>query len=132
MSARQSGDPGDNGSCAQMHHICASSVNAKVSNPWSYAECLFGASCFGGQHPVDDFLASIYSTVNNGTKGTAPTSINEPRVPAKVFASISTDGKVITQQNWIDGYYSHLGGTNGPYPTNASVVIDYYNRIAVW
>lgn len=50
----------------------------------------------------------------------------------QVFDSISTDGQVISQQNWIDGYYHTLDATNGPYPTSPDVVIDDYSRLTSW
>ena len=74
---------GDNGSCKALQATCTANVASDLSNVWSLKECVFGASCFGGQHQVDDFLAAVYSTKHNG-QGTAPKSVNLPRVTSAV------------------------------------------------
>jgi hypothetical protein len=125
---RQSSE--DNGSCNALFKTCAAQVNPSLSNVFAIESCLFGASCFGGQRPVDDFLASLYSSLNGS--GTAPASANLARVPTSVFNVISGGGKAITQQNFIDGYYGQLSASNGPYPTSADIVISYFDRLAIW
>jgi len=120
----------DNGSCQQQYKTCAAKVDASLDNVFSIESCLFAASCFGGQRPVDDFLASLHGT--KGGSGTALSSVSLARVTTTVFNAISTDGKVVTQQNFIDGYYGQLAASNGPYPSDSSVVVDYYNRLTTW
>jgi hypothetical protein len=125
---RQSSD--DNGSCQALFKTCAAQVNPSLSNVFAIESCLFGASCFGGQRPVDDFLASLYSSLNG--QGTTPTSVSLARVPTSVFNVISGGGNAITQQNFIDGYYGQLAASNGPYPISSSIVISYFDRLATW
>ncbi|VDB99960.1 unnamed protein product [Peniophora sp. CBMAI 1063] len=121
-SKRQSGD---NGSCQALQTECAATVKSDLSNAWDLKACVFGASCFGGQHPVDGFLAAVYA--DRGEGGAAPKSVNLPRVTSSLLSSISTDGKTVSQQNFIDGYYSSLDATGGPYPTNhCRNFADYY------
>ncbi len=115
-----------------------------VSNPWATPACIYGATCFGGSRPVDDFLASVASTLNT----TFEASLDVPRVSSavcainifscssysnfkQVFDQISTDGQVITQQNYIDGVFGTLAATNGPFP-DASLVISSYQRVVIW
>jgi hypothetical protein len=74
----------DNGSCQQLQHICEQSVNQEVTNAWSHEACLLGASCFGGQRPVDGFLASVFDAKNSPNATNSPTSLKEPRVPQSV------------------------------------------------
>jgi len=124
---RQSSE--DNGSCQALFKTCAGHVDPSLSNVFAIESCLWGAACFGGQRPVDDFSASLYGSLN-GT-GTPPASVNLARVPISVFDAIG-DGKTVTQQNFIDGYYGQLSASNGPYPTSASIVISYFDRLAIW
>jgi hypothetical protein len=120
----------DNGSCKALQSTCAASVKSDLSDAWNIKACVFGATCFGGQHPVDGFLAAVYA--QKGGKGTAPASVNLPRVTGSLFNSIATDHKALTEQNFIDGYYSSLDASGGPYPTSASIVQSYYQRVATW
>lgn len=95
----------DNGSCAQLERICVGEVSTQTLDLWAHNACLFGASCFGGQVPVDGFVASAWSS--DGGNGTAPAILNLTRVTTDAFNSISTDGQTVTQQNFIDGYYRY-------------------------
>lgn len=143
----------DNGACAQMKSICMGAIDDDVTNPWSVEACLYGASCFAGQHPVDGFLAAVYEAKNSDYTCFEgyPESRSEPRVSSKVrmyrafgseylstdpscqvFDAISTDKKVVTQQNFVDGFYKTLDSTKGPYPSSASVVAAYYDRLTSW
>ncbi|KZV71767.1 hypothetical protein PENSPDRAFT_577135 [Peniophora sp. CONT] len=126
-SRRQSAD---NGSCRALETSCAAAVKSDLSDAWNIKACIFGASCFGGQHPVDGFLAAVYS--DRGESGAAPASVNLPRVTGSLFNSISTDGKTLSQQNFIDGYYSSLDATGGPYPTDVNYVIGLYEQLQDW
>lgn len=84
LSSRQA--TGDNGACHQQLLTCASSVDtADLSNAWSIESCVFGATCVGGQRPVDNFLAELWTQV--GGTGTAPSSVNLPRVTTAVSLS---------------------------------------------
>ncbi|KAF5309257.1 hypothetical protein D9619_012698 [Psilocybe cf. subviscida] len=123
LTARQS----DNGYCSQLLTICAAAPNT-LTNPWSSKACIFGATCFGGQRPVDGFLSALAGAKNTSS---ALASVNAPRVSQSVFDSISTNGQVITQQNYIDGVFGTLATTNGPFP-DASFVINDYQRVTVW
>lgn len=108
---------GDNGSCQALFNTCAARVDHSLSNVFAIESCLLGASCFGGQRPVDDFLAALYGSLN-GT-GTPPASVNLARVPTSVSSWLLSytsplkqspqvfnalgDGSTVTQQNFIDG-----------------------------
>lgn len=81
-SRRQSAD---NGSCRALETICAGSVKSDLSDAWNIKACVFGASCFGGQHPVDGFLAAVWA--DRGESGAAPASVNLPRVTGPVSAT---------------------------------------------
>ena len=83
-----------------MFTTCISQVDQKVANPWSVEACVLGATCFGGQHPVDGFLSTVYGVKNPGSSG-APALVNEPRLSTSLFAKISTDGRTWTQQNFV-------------------------------
>ncbi|KZV63270.1 hypothetical protein PENSPDRAFT_738893 [Peniophora sp. CONT] len=120
----------DNGSCQALQTTCAASVKPDLSDAWNIKACVFGATCFGGQRPVDGFLAAVHS--DRGLSGPAPASVNLPRVTTALFNSISTDGKTVSQQNFIDGFYSSLDTTVGPYPTNVQYVIDLFGNVQDW
>ncbi|VDB99961.1 unnamed protein product [Peniophora sp. CBMAI 1063] len=120
----------DNGSCRALQTECAATVKSDLSDAWNIKACIFGATCFGGQRPVDGFLAAVYA--DRGLSGTAPASVNLPRVTTSLFNSISTNGQTVSQQNFIDGYYSSLDATGGPYPTNPQYVIDLFGNLQGW
>ena len=85
----------DNGSCQALQTECASSVKSDLSDAWNIKACVFGASCFGGQHPVDGFLAAVWA--DRGESGSAPTSVSLPRVTSSVStASCSSMLGVLT------------------------------------
>lgn len=75
----------DNGSCNEMMTICAQASDA-LTNPWKTPACLFGAACFGGQRPVDGFLAALCATKNGNSCSSsgAPTALDSPRVSSNV------------------------------------------------
>ncbi|KZV71813.1 hypothetical protein PENSPDRAFT_684310 [Peniophora sp. CONT] len=123
-SKRQSAD---NGSCRALQTTCAASIKADFSDVFNHKACIFGATCLT---PVDGFLAAVHN--DRGLSGPAPQSVNLPRVTTSLFNSISTDGKTVTQQNFIDGYYSSLDATSGPYPTDAQYVIELFARLQAW
>ena len=83
-----------------MFTTCIAYSDQKVTNPWAIESCLLGATCFGGQRPVDDFLAAVYSA-KNPSSNAYPASLNEPRVSSALFNQISKDGKTVTQQNFV-------------------------------
>ena len=72
----------DNGSCQALQTECAATVKSDLSDAWNIKACVFGASCFGGQHPVDGFLAAVWA--DRGEAGSAPKSVNLPRVTSSV------------------------------------------------
>jgi len=133
-AATASAASSDNGACAQMKSICEKAIDDNATNPWSVEACLYGASCFAGSKPVDAFLTAVYEAKNPSYTcfDSYPESKTEPRVSTAVFNAISTDKKTVTQQNFIDGFYKTLDSTQGPYPTDDSTVISYYNRITSW
>ncbi|KJA16918.1 hypothetical protein HYPSUDRAFT_57929 [Hypholoma sublateritium FD-334 SS-4] len=117
----------DDAFCVQLLTSCVNAGSNAISDPWSIPACIYGATCFGGSHPIDGFLAAVAASQN----ATAKASLNVPRVTVAVFNHISTDEKVVTQQNFIDGVYGTLSATNGPYP-DVSLVISSFQRVAIW
>ena len=93
-----------------MFTTCVSQVDQNVANPWGVEACVLGATCFGGQRPVDGFLSAVYSAKNPTSTVAAPTSINAPRLETTLFAQISTDGKTWTQQNFVCPTHTSLYG----------------------
>jgi hypothetical protein len=115
----------NNDVCQQLVSSCTRAVDKSLSNVFAIQNCVFAATCFGGKDPVDNFLASVHATKNPiGT--TPPQSVNLARVtstvcfapcfhpPAthtdysQVLNAISTDGKSISRQNFVDGFYRYL------------------------
>ena len=89
-SKRQSAD---NGSCRALQTTCAASVKSDLSDAWNHKACLFGATCFGGQQPVDGFLAAVYA--DRGFSGTAPKSVDLPRVTTSVRISSASLAQIL-------------------------------------
>lgn len=69
-----------NAFCTQLFTDCVNVGPNVVSNPWDTPACIYGATCFGGQRPVDDFLASVASSLNT----TFEASLDVPRVSSAV------------------------------------------------
>lgn len=74
----------DNGACGQLFNTCANAVDKSLSNVFSIESCVFAAACNIGNHPVDDFLASLFTSKNGPNAGAPPKSINTPRVSSSV------------------------------------------------
>jgi hypothetical protein len=72
----------DNGSCQALQNTCVNEVRTDLNNVWSVKACVMGATCFGGQRPVDGFLSAVHSAT--GGAGSAPTGLTAPRMPAAV------------------------------------------------
>jgi hypothetical protein len=85
--------------CQKMYTTCIAQVDQNVANPWAVEACVLGATCFGGQRPVDGFLATVKSFKN--PNGATPASLTVPRVSTSLLSAISTDGKDWTQQNFV-------------------------------
>ena len=66
--------------CQQLFTDCVNVGPNVVSNPWATPACIYGATCFGGSRPVDDFLASVASSLNT----TFEASLDVPRVSSAV------------------------------------------------
>ncbi|PPQ92553.1 hypothetical protein CVT25_010386 [Psilocybe cyanescens] len=115
--------------CEQLVVSCAASGTQAISDPWSIPACIYGATCFGGSRPVDAFLLAIATERNQ--PDSAKASLNVPGLTLETFNKISTDKTVITQQNFIDGVFSTLGATNGPFP-DVSFVISSFQRVNTW
>lgn len=79
-------------SCQKMFTTCVDEVNSAVDNIFSIKSCVLGASCFGGQTPVADFIATVYQQ-KNGNKISVPQPADEARVSTALFNAGSTDGK---------------------------------------
>ena len=84
-----------------MFTTCVAQIDVSGLGAWGIEACVLGATCFGGQHPVDGFLAAVYKAKNPTAIVDPPTSINEPNVSTTLLAKISTDGKTWTQQNFV-------------------------------
>ncbi|KAH9474800.1 hypothetical protein JR316_0013265 [Psilocybe cubensis] len=115
--------------CEQLVVSCAAAGPQSITNPWTIPACIFGATCFGGSSPVDAFLIAV--ATERGDPSSAHASLSLPVLTVETFNNISTDRVVITQQNFIDGVYSALDASNGPYP-DVSSVISSFQSISVW
>lgn len=73
----------DDAFCAQLLTSCVNAGPNAISNPWSIPACIYGATCFGGSRPVDNFLAAVAASRNVAAKA----SLNVPRVTVAVRLS---------------------------------------------
>lgn len=136
-------------SCQKTFETCLRTVNFNLFDIWSVKSCVLAASCFPGDRNVDNLLTAVYIYRTGNVPSTAPKSINQPRFSEAQFRTISSNGRTITSQNWIDGnlplcqinlidlilslaYYGLLSGTSGPWPASADVVVGYFRRIQAW
>lgn len=79
---------------------------------------------------MDGFLAAVNK--QRGTSGLAPASLTQQRLTQSLFDQWSTDNTTLTEQNFIDAWYTELQSVGGPYPNNTDLVVEYYDRIAAW
>lgn len=78
---------GDNGSCAQLHRICAGQVQYDLNNVWAVESCLFAGVCYERQGAnLDNFLGALWQEV--GHSGAPPNSLTTQRVPPPVSSAI--------------------------------------------
>ncbi|PPQ76781.1 hypothetical protein CVT26_001953 [Gymnopilus dilepis] len=137
----------DNGSCAEMFRQC--SVGAgDASSIFSSRYCVLTAFCYS-QSTIDTLIEQLHQ--EDYLSPNAPVlSANQPRLSQSVFNAISSGNSVVSQQNVIDAYYGALTntiqscggppgaetscstGTSGPYPTDASYVIDFWEKVSAW
>ncbi|KAF8891607.1 hypothetical protein CPB84DRAFT_1683292, partial [Gymnopilus junonius] len=137
----------DNGSCAEMVNQCSIGAG-DASKIFSSEYCVLSAFCYS-QSTVDVLIEQLHK---EDYLSTSPPvlSASQPRLSQSVFNTISNGNSVVSQQNAIDAYYGLLtntiqycggppgaetacpSGTSGPYPTDASYVIDFWERISAW
>lgn len=112
--------------CQAMFTQCIKDVDV---NYFAHASCVLGATCADGKKPVDDFITAVAQQHGDNTK---PTSLTQQRLTQTLFDSWSTDNETLTEQNFIDAWYSELDSIGGPYPNSTDLVVEYYDRIAAW
>lgn len=134
----------DNGSCAEMVSQC--SVVAGPSSPiFSIQYCVLAAFCFS-QSTIDVLINQLLQ----GLHIKPILSAQQPRLTEAEFNKLSNGKSVVSQQDVIDAYYGALTntihscggpigaetpcptGTSGPYPTDASYVIDFWTTVSAW
>jgi hypothetical protein len=113
--------------CQKMFAQCGQVISADGTDAWQHLPCIFAATCFGGQRPVAGLLYTAWEDKNQGqgTTSQAPAPANIPRVSQDLFNQIAPSGQ-LSQQNFIDGWYSYLDTVGGPYPPNANQVSDQF------
>ncbi|KAF8963185.1 hypothetical protein BDZ97DRAFT_1822197 [Flammula alnicola] len=137
----------DNGSCAEIVDQCTIG-SAKATNVFNDNYCVLAAFCYS-ESTVDVLIEQL---TKDDYLSTSPPllSVNQPRLAQSVFNGLSRGNSVVSQQNVIDAYYGALtntvrscggppgaetpcpSGTSGPYPTDASYVIDFWETISAW
>ncbi|KAI0757636.1 hypothetical protein C8Q80DRAFT_1265523 [Daedaleopsis nitida] len=117
-------------------------VNSTDFNDFlTHDACLFGSACppdFLGpddgplppRRNVQLFIRQVALDMRGS--GYEPPHSEDLRVPTSLLQQISTNGNTITKQNFIDGFYHALDASNGPWPTNVSIVKDYFSYIVDW
>ncbi|KAF8063347.1 hypothetical protein FPV67DRAFT_238303 [Lyophyllum atratum] len=137
----------DNGSCAEMVGQCSIGA-AAAKSIFTDRYCVLSALCYS-QSTVDVLIKHLVKADYLYT-GEPLLSAQQPRLSTDVFYLLSKDKKFVTQQDMIDAYYGALTntvrscggppgaqtpcptGTSGPYPTDASYVIDFWNTVSAW
>ncbi|KAI0779895.1 hypothetical protein C8Q74DRAFT_1367712 [Fomes fomentarius] len=99
--------------------------------------CLFGSAC-----PPDELEPPTRPTprrrnVQRFLQAVAGPNVEPPyakelRVPDAILKQISTNDKTITRQNFIDGFYHALDHSNGPWPTNVTIIKEWFDPIIDW
>jgi hypothetical protein len=139
--------PTDNGSCSEMGTQC-SVLAGSARNIFSDKYCVLTAFCYS-QSTVDTLIDELHRQDYLDTK--PPTqSIDQPRLSQSIFDAFSLGKSVVSQQDIIDAYYGALTntiqscggppgaetscstGSSGPYPTDASYVIDFWETVSAW
>jgi len=139
--------PTDNGSCGEVFNQCT--INAgNAHNVFSDEYCVITSLCYY-LSTVDVLITELHREDYLDTNPPV-LSANQPRLSQDIFNTISHNNSVISQQNMIDAYYGVLTntiqscggppgaespcstGTSGPYPTDASYVIGFWEKVSAW
>ncbi|GLB42926.1 hypothetical protein LshimejAT787_1203750 [Lyophyllum shimeji] len=143
----------DNGSCAEMVSQCAVSIGASTTTApatsiFTQKYCVLSSFCYS-QSTVDVLIKQLVKMDYLYT-GQPVLSANQPRLSQAVFNDLARGKSYVSQQDMIDAYYGALTntikscggppgaetvcptGTSGPFPTDASYVIDFWNTVSAW
>lgn len=91
---------------------------------------------FDGPKPVAAFLAALSKQM--GHTSAVLTALTQKRLTQDLFEDWThaddenNDSPTLSEQNFIDAWYSELESAGGPYPNSTDVVVEYYDRIAAW
>ncbi|KAG1834987.1 hypothetical protein DFJ58DRAFT_719306 [Suillus subalutaceus] len=107
-------------SCLSLRNSC-NATTVDLSNFYNYTSCFLLTACSSGiENPAEVLDASK-----------AP--VTQPRLTESVFYAMSKGNSYMTQQNYIDAYYSQISITpNGTYPDDVSDIVDQWMTIAAW
>ncbi|KAJ3506174.1 hypothetical protein NLJ89_g7013 [Agrocybe chaxingu] len=119
------------GSCTNLAANCLDSVNdGNRNNLWGIRSCVLAATCYG----VGDLISSVRCqtgfTITNADQGSLDYNIYAAAVGDCAWAP---GGCPVTQQNFIDWYYTTLSLINtSSWPSSVDVVIGYWSAIRSW
>jgi len=123
-------------------------LSANASHVFDSEYCVLSSFCYS-ESTVDVLIKELVHDDYLYT-GQPVLSINQPRLSQDVFNTLSEGNSVVSQQNIIDAYYGALtntvkscggppgaetvcpSGTSGPYPTDASYVVDFWETVSAW
>lgn len=132
----------DNGSCAQMVMQCQYWVTHGL---FQNEYCVLASFCYAWSN-TDVLLRNEYPSDISPT----PTTSQQATLSEAVFYNMTGGAALMTEQNAVDAYYAGLTGTwqllggpfgaeiiqktdhNGPYPTSADYVVDFWGVISAW
>ncbi|RPD60994.1 hypothetical protein L226DRAFT_560208 [Lentinus tigrinus ALCF2SS1-7] len=127
--------------CNALRATCEKQItNKDYEDFFAHDACLFGSACppdfpvsanstLTQRRNVQLFLGAVVGDLEPGRE---PPHSEDLRVPTSILQQISTDGKTITKQNFIDGFYHALDASSGPWPTNVDIVKGYWSYIVDW
>ncbi|RPD53838.1 hypothetical protein L226DRAFT_540321 [Lentinus tigrinus ALCF2SS1-7] len=127
--------------CNALRATCEKQITRPdLEDFFSHDACLFGSACppdFLGppdgplpeRRNVQLFIRAVDADLAPGRE---PPHSEDLRVPTAILQKISTDGKTVTKQNFIDGFYHALDASSGPWPTNVDIVKGYWADIVDW
>ncbi|KAJ7617122.1 hypothetical protein FB45DRAFT_1034423 [Roridomyces roridus] len=121
-------------SCLNLAANCIDTIGmdtSRMNNLWGVKSCVAAATCYG----VGDLITSVKCQTGLSTTNTAQASLDYTNIYAPIVGDCAwaSSGCPITQQNYIDFYYSELTAINtANYPSSNTVVIAWWNAITAW
>ncbi|EIW76585.1 hypothetical protein CONPUDRAFT_129846 [Coniophora puteana RWD-64-598 SS2] len=133
----------DNGSCAEVVNECTNFIQNGL---FQSTYCVLASMCYA-ESDTDVLINNMYPSYITGSL--RPTTATEARLSIDVFHNMTGGSDTMGLQNAIDAYYGALTNTwqpegpflagagyqtnnNGPYPTSADYVENFWSIIAAW